>query len=185
MRKTWTAFQDQSIRRYLFHTEFFFFFNLQVVWYQGTVCKPWPPFFQKVVIKVSPRNTRSQSNTTIIWACHCCSKNIGAYIILLLTRLIYYVSFCLISLFWWIWLWLHTRTFLYPSKQSLGGGYTVGGRSYPESSCSSIHFFCLKTKNFQTQNFWKLQFDFIWKSTQTLSEYAHLHHLDKIYYLSS
>lgn len=122
MRKTWTAFQDQSIRRYLFHTEFFFFFNLQVVWYQGTVCKPWPPFFQKVVIKVSPRNTRSQSNTTIIWACHCCSKNIGAYIILLLTRLIYYVSFCLISLFWWIWLWLHTRTFLYPSKQSLGGG---------------------------------------------------------------
>lgn len=47
---------------------------LQVVWYQATVCKPWPPFFQKVVTKVSPRNTRSQSNTTIIWACHCCSK---------------------------------------------------------------------------------------------------------------
>lgn len=51
--------------------------------------------------------------------------------------------------------------FYTPANKVWGGGYTVGGRSYPESSCSSIHFFCLKTKNFQTQNFWKLQFNFI------------------------
>lgn len=63
---------------------------LQVVWYQATVCKPWPPFFQKVVTKVSPRNTRSQSNMTIIWACHCCSKIL--VLILLLTLFIHYVS---------------------------------------------------------------------------------------------
>lgn len=140
MRKTWMAFQDQSIRRYLFHTEFFFFFNLQVVWYQGTVCKPWPPFFQKVVIKVSPRNTRSQSNTTIIWACHCCSK------LLVLTL------FCcwLDSSIMFPSVWFHcfdgsdfdcTQGLFYtPANKVWGGGYTVGGRSYPESSCSSIHF---------------------------------------------
>lgn len=78
------------------------------------------------------------------------------------------------------------KDFFIPQQTKFGGGGILLGEGVilAESSCSSIHFFCLKTKNFQTQNFWKLQFDFIWKSTQTLSEYAHLHHLDKIYYLS-
>lgn len=112
---------------------------LQVVWYQATVCKPWPPFFQKVVTKVSPRNTRSQSNTTIIWACHCCSK-----ILVLTLFYCWHYSSIMFLLFDFIVLMdltliAHEDYFI--PLQTKFGRYTVGvgGRSYPESSCSSIH----------------------------------------------
>lgn len=116
-------------------------FYLQVVWYQGTVCKPWPPFFQKVVTKVSPRNTRSQSNTTIIWACHCCSK-----ILVLTLFYCWHYSSIMFLLFDFIVLmdltdFDCTRRLFYTHANKVwevycGGG---GGRSYPESACSSIH----------------------------------------------
>lgn len=116
-------------------------FYLQVVWYQATVCKPWPPFFQKVVTKVSPRNTRSQSNTTIIWACHCCSK-----ILVLTLFYCWHYSSIMFLLFDFIVLMdltliAHEDYFI--PQQTKFGRYTVGvgggGGSYPESSCSSIH----------------------------------------------
>lgn len=152
------------------HTVYLFY--LQVVWYQATVCKPWPPFFQKVVTKVSPRNTHSQSNMTIIWACHCCSK------ILVLNFIVDTIHplcfFCLISLFWWIWLWLHTKTILYPSKQSLGGilwglggGGVILNHPVPQSICLSEDE-KFPDSNFKTPVWFHLK-------TQTLFYYAHLH----------
>lgn len=138
-------------------------FYLQVVWYQATVCKPWPPFFQKVVTKVSPRNTRSQSNMTIIWACHCCSKIL--VLILLLTLFIHYVSS----------VWFHcfdgfdfdcTQRLFYTHANKVwevycGGG---GGEELSWIILFLYPFVCLKTKNFQTETL-KLQYDFIWKLT--------------------
>lgn len=136
---------------------------LQVVWYQATVCKPWPPFFQKVVTKVSPRNTRSQSNMTIIWACHCCSK-----ILVLTLFYCWHYSSIMFLLFDFIVLMdltLISHEDYFIPLQTKFWRYTVvrGGRSYPESLCFSIHFVCLKTKNFQTRTS-KLQYDFISKS---------------------
>lgn len=114
-------------------------FYSQVVWYQATVCKPWPPFFQKVVTKVSPRNTRSQSNTTIIWACHCCSK-----ILVLTLFYCWHYSSIMFLLFDFIVLMdltliAHEDYFI--PLQTKFGRYTVGvgGGVIPESSCSSIH----------------------------------------------
>lgn len=150
-------------------------FYLQVVWYQGTVCKPWPPFFQKVVTKVSPRNTRSQSNMTIIWACHCCSK-----ILVLTLFYCWHYSSIMFLLFDFIVLMdltliAHEDYFI--PQQTKFGRYTVGvggGRSYSWISLFLYPFVCLKTKNFQTRTS-KLQYDFISKLTQTLFYYAHLH----------
>lgn len=132
------------------HTVYLFY--LQVVWYQATVCKPWPPFFQKVVTKVSPRNTRSQSNMTIIWACHCCSK------ILVLT-LFYCWHYSSIMFLLFDFIVLNDLTLIahedyFIPLQTKFGRYTVGvggGRSYPESSCSSIHLSVWRRKIFRLE----------------------------------
>lgn len=142
------------------HTVYFFY--LQVVWYQATVCKPWPPFFQKVVTKVSPRNTRSQSNMTIIWACHCCSK-----ILVLTLFYCWHYSSIMFLLFDFIVLMdltliAHEDYFI--PLQTKFGRYTVdggGGRSYPESSCSSIHLSVWRRKISKLK---------LWNSSMTSSE---------------
>lgn len=166
-----------SVTKIPFSHRVYLFFDLQVVWYQGTVCKPWPPFFQKVVIKVSLRNTRSQSNMTIIWACHCCSK----ILVLTLFCCWHYSSMMFPSV------WFHcfdgsdfdcTQGLFNTPTNKVWGVY-CGGKELFWIILFLYPFVCLKTKNFQTQT-WKLQFDFIWKLTRTLSDYAHLHHLDKI-----
>lgn len=136
---------------------------LQVVWYQATVCKPWPPFFQKVVTKVSPRNTRSQSNMTIIWACHCCSK-----ILVLTLFYCWHYSSIMFLLFDFIVLMdltliAHEDYFI--PQQTKFGRYTVGvgggGRSYPESSCSSIHLSVWRRKISRLK---------LWNSSMTSSQ---------------
>lgn len=134
---------------------------LQVVWYQATVCKPWPPFFQKVVTKVSPRNTRSQSNMTIIWACHCCSK-----ILVLTLFYCWHYSSIMFLLFDFIVLMdltliAHEDYFI--SLQTKFGRYT-GGRGVgviPESSCSSIHLSVWRRKISRLK---------LWNSSMTSSQ---------------
>lgn len=133
---------------------------LQVVWYQATVCKPWPPFFQKVVTKVSPRNTRSQSNMTIIWACHCCSK-----ILVLTLFYCWHYSSIMFLLFDFIVLMDLTliahKDYFIP-MQTKFGRYTVGGGgSYPESSCSFIHLSVWRRKISRLK---------LWNSSMTSSE---------------
>lgn len=148
---------------------------LQVVWYQATVCKPWPPFFQKVVTKVSPRNTRSQSNMTIIWACHCCSK-----ILVLTLFYCWHYSSIMFLLFDFIVLMdltliahedyfipLQTKFGRYTVGVGGGGGGVILNHPVPLSICLSEDE-KFPDSNFKTPVWFHLK-------TQTLFYYAHLH----------